>query len=181
MDNALVYVARETDFATADGCDTKVSPPPRVVGVSFWMPPRAASEPESWSCYFQSLVLNVRQVLTNIRFWGRGGLIVKRYWIWKAAQEKAHRELWTDPRGYYFCNVVAIMPDQQGRGIGRRLIDVVTEHADREGIKCYLESSKYVPNVQIYEHLGFRLVRDMKCDDDGALCKVRMHCLAQTF
>lgn len=81
--------------------------------------------------------------------------------------------LWTDACGYYFCNVVAVLPSHQGKGIGRKLMDVVIEQVDREGMPCYLESSKDVPNVQIYQRLGFKLMRDMDCDDDGVNCKVR--------
>ena len=48
----------------------------------------------------------------------------------------------------------------------------VTERADRDGRKCYLESSRDEPNTQIYARLGFRKVKEMDCDDDGAVCKV---------
>lgn len=177
INNALIYVAREVGSQRSpEGNEPEMktqSSPSRVVGVSFWLPPKSASETETWSSYLQSWVLTIRQTLTNIRFLGHGGLIVKRYWIWKAGQEKVQSELWTDSRGYYFCNVVAVLPGQQGKGIGRKLVEVVTEQADREGMNCYLESSKNIPNVQIYESFGFKLVRDMACDDDGVVCKVR--------
>ena len=177
MKNALIHVAREVDFQRppkdSDPGNTPRSPSSRVVGVSFWLPPNPASEAETWSSYFHSWVLSVRQVLTNIRFLGHGGLVVKRYRIWKAAQEKAQSVLWTDPRGYYFCNAISILPGHQGKGIGRKLMEVVIDKADREGMPCYLESSKDVPNVRIYQRLGFKLMRDMECDDDGVVCKVR--------
>lgn len=59
-----------------------------------------------------------------------------------------------------------------GRGIGRKLVEVVTDQADREGMSCYLESSKEVPNIRIYEKLGFVLAGGLDCDDNGAVCKV---------
>ena len=34
----------------------------------------------------------------------------QRYYIWKDAQAKAHSELWDDPQGYYFCNIVTVLP-----------------------------------------------------------------------
>lgn len=52
------------------------------------------------------------------------------------------------------------------------LFEKVTDRADREGRRCYLESSRAEPNVKIYERLGFQMVREMDCDDEGASCKV---------
>lgn len=51
----------------------------------------------------------------------------------------------------------------------------VLERADREGRKCYLESSRREPNVGIYEKFGFRLVRDMVCDDGGEA--IMLYCM----
>jgi hypothetical protein len=39
-------------------------------------------------------------------------------------------------------------------------------------MSCYLESSKFIPNVAIYERLGFRLVKEMTLDDNGDTCSV---------
>ena len=105
---------------------------------------------------------------------GRGGLRVNRYWIWKARQAEAQKELWTDEQGYYFCNIVTVLPGEQGRGIGRKLMQAAMDQADKEDRKCYLESSRLVPNVAIYEKMGFRLVREMRCDDgvEGEGCDV---------
>jgi GNAT superfamily N-acetyltransferase len=100
-------------------------------------------------------------------YYGRGGLNVKRYWLWKAAQAEAQAELWDDANGYYFCNIVTVLPEAQGKGVGRALMKEVLKKADEEGRKCYLESSRDVPNVAIYEKFGFKLVKDMVCDDDG--------------
>lgn len=49
---------------------------------------------------------------------------------------------------------------------------MVMERADREGRRCYLESSREVPNTEIYERLGFRVVREMECDDGGCVCRL---------
>ena len=98
---------------------------------------------------------------------GRGGLRTKRYWIWKARQAEAQRELWTDEHGYYFCNIVTVLPEVQGKGVGRRLFEIVMVKADEEGRRCYLESSRMEPNVAIYEKMGFKLVKEMRCEEGG--------------
>lgn len=108
---------------------------------------------------------------------GRGGLNVKRYWIWKAAQARVQKELWTDPLGYYFCNIVTVLPEAQGKGVGKLLFKDVTDVADREGRKCYLESSRAEPNMAIYERMGFVLVKEMVCDDEGEA--IRLYCMVR--
>jgi hypothetical protein len=57
-------------------------------------------------------------------------------------------------------------------GIGRLLFEAVTKRADAEGVKCYLESSKSVPNVAIYERMGFHMSKEMECRDGVDACMV---------
>ena len=131
-----------------------------------WLAPSSPFAAQSWSEYLGSWSLWLQQVYMNTLY-GRGGLNVRRYWIWKAAQAEAQNLLWTDEKGYYFCNIVTVLPDQQGKGIGKLLFGAVTDRADMEGLRCYLESSRAEPNMKIYEKMGFELRRDMRCDDDG--------------
>ncbi|KAL2865407.1 GNAT family N-acetyltransferase [Aspergillus lucknowensis] len=156
--NAIFHVAKEPNAAGDTGS---------ILGVSCWLPPRPPTQPESWDSWFQSWVLWFRQGLNNLRHGGRGGLNVRRYYIWKARQAEAQSSIWDDEKGYYFCNIVAVRPEAQGKGVGRKLFEEVTKRADEEGVKCYLESSRSKPNVEIYENLGFDMRRVMECRDDG--------------
>lgn len=99
--------------------------------------------------------------------YGRGGLNVRRYWIWKTKQAEAQAQLWDDEKGYYFCNIVTVLPEAQGKGIGKKLFKAVMDRADEEGRKCYLESSRAEPNMAIYRRMGFELKKEMLCDDNG--------------
>ena len=65
---------------------------------------------------------------------------------------------------------MVVLPGEQGKGIGRALMEEITKLADSEGRKCYLESSRDVPNTKIYKSFGFHFVKKMECDDDGAIC-----------
>lgn len=56
------------------------------------------------------------------------------------------------------------------------LFEAVTKRADREGVKCYLESSKNVPNVKIYERMGFEMSMEMECRDGEDACMVCFWC-----
>jgi predicted enzyme involved in methoxymalonyl-ACP biosynthesis len=57
------------------------------------------------------------------------------------------------------------------------LVKKVLKMADEEGIKCYLESSKNEPNVQIYERMGFELKREMECRDGDDVCM--LYCMVR--
>ncbi|RHZ64258.1 GNAT family N-acetyltransferase [Aspergillus thermomutatus] len=174
IDNAIFQVAREIPSpGKSDGNDT----PSRVLGVSCWLPPHPASEPESWSSWAQGWLLSFRQFLNNVRHMGRGGLNTRRYWIWKDRQREAQSQIWDDPRGYYFCNIVAVIPEAQGKGVGKRLFQAVTDRADEEGVKCYLESSKDVPNVEIYRRMGFEMAKEMACRDGEDECM--LYCMVR--
>ncbi|KAF7718910.1 Uncharacterized protein PECH_006648 [Penicillium ucsense] len=163
INNAIFEVAKDTGADSAS---------PSILGVSCWLAPQQESQPESWYSWYQSWVLSWRQFLTNIRYGGRGGLRTHRYWIWKDRQKEAQKSIWDDPRGYYFCNIVAVSPEAQGRGVGRRLFESVTNKADIEGMKCYLESSKKEPNVKIYEKMGFEMRKEMECRDGDDVCMI---------
>jgi len=157
--NALFYVAKDSD--RPDGA---------VLGVSMWMKPRRADEGQTWSEWVDEYILWLKQGWNLVRYQGRGGLKTNRYWIWKREQAQAQAEIWTDPDGYYFCNIVTVRPGIQGKGIGRMLFEVVTKMADQEGRQCYLESSKDKPNIAIYEKMGFQLVKKMACEDGEDVC-----------
>jgi GNAT superfamily N-acetyltransferase len=165
ISHGLFHVARST------------SNPTKILGCAMWLPPHAPSEPESWSLYLSHWWLWVNQIRMNT-WYGRGGLSTQRYWIWKARQAEAQKELWTSEKGYYFCNIVTVLPEAQGQGVGRKLMEEVLRMADEEGVGCYLESSRSVPNVPIYEKFGFKLAREMECKDgEGDKDKITLYCM----
>ncbi|KAL3422878.1 GNAT family acetyltransferase [Phlyctema vagabunda] len=161
IENALFYVAKDE---TSDE-------PEKVLGISCWLPPKPVNEKETWSEWLSGWKLWGQQVGMNL-WYGRGGLNVKRYYIWKAKQAEAQSAIWTDPKGYYFLNIMVVLPGEQGKGIGKLLAGEVTKRADREGRKCYLESSRDVPNMKIYESMGFHFVKGMDCVDGEDVCKL---------
>ncbi|KAL4864750.1 hypothetical protein BDV12DRAFT_200829 [Aspergillus spectabilis] len=156
--NAPIYIAKSTSSNTS-----------RVVGICWWHPPLPASSPPL-TVRAQDWLLSFRQFLANIRYAGRGGLLLRRYQQWKELQARIHEKVWSDPRGYYFCNVIAVRSEMRGRGVGRRLVEAVTSRADSEEMPCYLESSKGMPNLVIYEKLGFVGVGEVECVDGKDVC-----------
>ncbi|KAI0166407.1 acyl-CoA N-acyltransferase [Xylariaceae sp. FL1272] len=157
MRNGLFHVAKE------EGSN-------EVLGVACWLRPQPMDQPPTWYDLAEDWRLWFNQLGMNI-WYGRGGLNVKRYYIWKAAQAKAQSAVWNDPRGYYFLNMV-VVPKAQGKGVGRLMMTEVTDQADASGMKCYLESSRDVPNMQIYSRFGFEFAKELECDDEGTAIKL---------
>ncbi|KAI1660334.1 acyl-CoA N-acyltransferase [Daldinia decipiens] len=158
MRNGIFHVAKE------EGSD-------EVLGVACWLRPQRAGESPSWSDWIEDWRLWFSQVGMNL-YYGRGGLNVKRYYIWKEAQAKAQSSIWTDSRGYYFLNIMVVLPKAQNRGVGRLMMKAITDQADAAGMNCYLESSRDVPNMQIYGRFGFKFAKELECDDDGTAIKL---------
>jgi len=81
-------------------------------------------------------------------------------------------KIWTDPKGYWFLNILTVHPTCQGQGVGKILANKVMHQADKDQYSCYLESSKLEPNIKIYEKLGFRMVDEMVIEEGEAKCTV---------
>ncbi|KAI1167972.1 acyl-CoA N-acyltransferase [Nemania serpens] len=157
MRNGIFHVAKE------EGRD-------EVLGVACWLRPHPADQPPTWHDWFEGWRLWFNQVGMN-RWYGRGGLNVKRYWIWKAAQSDVQSTSLPTTAHLKF-QIMVVVPKAQGRGIGRLMMEAVTDQADAENMKCYLESSRDVPNIQIYECFGFEFAKELECDDDGTAIKL---------
>jgi len=163
MRNALFMVAK----------DPASSEPDKVLGIAMWLLPRRLDQPETWEEWFEGWRFWFGQLYVNVSHLGRGGLNTKRYYIWKDAQAKCQAEVFTGTESPYFCNIVTVLPEAQGKGIGKLLFQAVFDKADREGRQCYLESSPARDNAKIYGKLGFKMVKQMDCDDDGTICAIK--------
>lgn len=168
---ALFFVAKEIPEG-GKAADAK------VLGVSMWTTPAMTSQPQTWADWFNDYRLWIEQGVNVLWYRGWGGLKRDRYWIWKREQAKCQEELWKDENGYYFVNIVVVSPEAQGKGVGRKLFEVVMDKADQEGRRCYLESSRWEPNVKIYEKMGFEVAKKMKCvAEDGSNEGVDLFCM----
>ena len=64
-----------------------------------------------------------------------------------------------DDHSWYLV-YIGTRPSGRGKGCARKVIEFVTERADREGSACYLESSNEV-NRKIYGRMGFELRKNI--------------------
>lgn len=66
------------------------------------------------------------------------------------------KELW--------INEMAVLPEQQGRGIGRQLLNAVKDYCQAAGLAgIVLYTSRYAPAAGFYEKSGFKV-------SDGTIC-----------
>lgn len=75
--------------------------------------------------------------------------IAERFRSLGAVMEAAHP---AEP--HWYLGVVATVPEEQGRGLGARILRPVLELCDREGVPAYLESSNG-RNLPFYFRHGF--------------------------
>ncbi|KAH6679671.1 acyl-CoA N-acyltransferase [Halenospora varia] len=55
-------------------------------------------------------------------------------------------------RPHLFLEILASLPEYQGRGLGKQLLKWGTDRADREGVECYLDASE--KGKGLYERYG---------------------------
>jgi ribosomal protein S18 acetylase RimI-like enzyme len=61
------------------------------------------------------------------------------------------------PGKHLYLQFLGVEPSCQGRGLGSRLIRAMTERADAEGLRCYLDT--FQPrNVPLYQKHGFKIM-----------------------
>lgn len=70
-------------------------------------------------------------------------------------QEKLRQKYAKFPHMYLWA--VAVRPELQNKGYGKKLISYLQEELKKEKIQCYLETAKNL-NVKIYKKFGFELL-----------------------
>jgi len=69
-----------------------------------------------------------------------------------------------DPHWYVY--VIGVDPGHQGKGIGRQLMRVILDQADRDGVFTYLETETEI-DVRFYRSLGFDVTETRNPADGG--------------
>lgn len=59
--------------------------------------------------------------------------------------------------GAWYVMMLAVDPEQQGKGLGAKMLRAFLAEMDTQGTSCYLETHKLV-NTEIYQHFGFEIV-----------------------
>jgi len=68
------------------------------------------------------------------------------------------------PFRHWFLQAIGIDPQSQGRGYASKLLRPMLSRIDEGGLPCYLETLEG-PNVQLYEHFGFKVIEESNVPD----------------
>jgi ribosomal protein S18 acetylase RimI-like enzyme len=63
------------------------------------------------------------------------------------------------PGPHYYLSILAVAPEQQGRGLGGALLAPTLERCQRERVRIYLETAQ-PQNVPFYQRHGFRVLAE---------------------
>ncbi|MCJ1438299.1 hypothetical protein MMC27_007687 [Xylographa pallens] len=66
-------------------------------------------------------------------------------------------------RPHYYLEIVATLPQHQGKGAAGKMIRWGLEQADRDGLEAYVEASPLA--VPVYQHYGWKVVADFTLED----------------
>ena len=70
------------------------------------------------------------------------------------------------PEDHWYLMILGVEPARQRLGLGGALLQPVLARADREGLRCYLETQKPV-NVPFYQAHGFEVAAETDVPGDG--------------
>jgi ribosomal protein S18 acetylase RimI-like enzyme len=66
-----------------------------------------------------------------------------------------------DAGPHWYLNLLGVRPDRKGQGLARAVCRPAFDAADRDRVRCYLETQDAV-NVGIYRRLGFEVVAEVE-------------------
>lgn len=113
------------------------------IGTALWLPP------DRWKVPTLTLLRLLPRMAGTFR--GRLPLLLRGL----AMIEKVH------PRTpHYYLPFIGVEPENQGRGLGTRLMIPVLERCDHQGIGAYLEASTEA-NKRLYLRLGFEVTDEL--------------------
>jgi ribosomal protein S18 acetylase RimI-like enzyme len=116
-------------------------------GVVAWVPGKYA-DVTSWRMIISGAVGAAIRMGSNAR--------KKNESVFKQITEDRHEHM--AGSNYLYLFVVGVSTKLQGKGFGRKLIDLAIEKSEHESFQLYLETETE-ENVKMYEHFGFRLLK----------------------
>jgi GNAT superfamily N-acetyltransferase len=74
----------------------------------------------------------------------------------------------------WYLQFMGVVPEQQGRGLGSRLLATVLDRCDADGTPSYLEATS-ADNRRLYEHHGFETIGEILLPDGPPVWSMWRH------
>ena len=120
-----------------------------------------------WQAPSAPALPRLAQLAFNLRMWLNMGSAIGRGQILADAMQASHIR---EP--HWYLGVLGTRPDQQGKGLGSRVLSPVLSRCDHQGSTAYLESSKE-SNVPFYQRHGFEVTGEIRVPDGPTLWAMR--------
>lgn len=134
-----------------------IGPSNNMEGVSIWLPPKGSKDSG-----MDAICAGLLSLFVHVRL----GTISRFIEVGKIKGEMRAEII----KGqYYSCDMIGVDPLLQKRGFGRKVIEAKLLEFDREGMPCYLETSKN-ENIAYYERFGFSQINGYKIKDVDVFC-----------
>jgi len=120
-----------------------------------------------WQAPFAPALSRVAQLIFNLRMLRNLGSALGRGQRLADAMLASHIR---EP--HWYLGILGTRPDQQGKGLGSRVLSPVLARCNRDGSLAYLESSKE-SNIPFYQRHGFEVTGEIRVPDGPTLWAMR--------
>jgi ribosomal protein S18 acetylase RimI-like enzyme len=95
---------------------------------------------------------------------GIGAAFIGPRYTWRCAKFDSHIRKKHITVRHWYLYVLGVAPPFQGRGFAGILLRRLSEHADREGVPCYLETDN-PENVSMYQSFGYEVLGEESIEE----------------
>jgi len=127
---------------------------PALEGCAVWLPPGDSDFPPE-----RAVAFGLGKALERL-----GAPAVERFDSAMGHLGAFHPQL--VPEDHWYLMILGVEPARQRQGLGGALLQPMLARADREGLRCYLETQKPV-NVPFYQAHGFEVAAETDVPGDG--------------
>jgi GNAT superfamily N-acetyltransferase len=133
----------------------------KITGFAMWSPPEASSPPltcvptvENAPPVFVADLVSAKKISPGV---------AERFLTFLSMMHDAHKKLFVPP--FWALAPIAILPEEQGKGIGSALIRKKLTEIDASTLPCALATQDRI-NLPIYERYGFKPVYEESISHD---------------
>jgi len=150
----------------------------KCVGVAVWHRPVRQSFLSRVADWCVNAGFDVWSTISKM-IYGDGGFNHKKAAACDKIMKQARQEILGEgnEKDTWYLAMLAVLPEYHGKGVGKALVKYVTDISDRDGMRCYVPTSRPEPNVAIYERLGFTLKRAVEVKEDES--KFSFYCMVR--